>query len=354
MSTKLKTILLFSTLYCIFCSAQKNNLKPFFFQKMVIDTLFEDQISLRTLAIEGHTIWFAADQNRYGYYDVLKKEKVIKTMTNQNHKTEFRSCALTPDSFFALSIASPALLYKIDKYNETTHLVYQNTNEKVFFDSLQFWNTKEGIAFGDPITNHFSIILTRDGGKTWQELPKEVFPKNETDEGAFAASNTNIVIQGNNTWLVSGGKKARVYYSPNKGKSWQVFETPIVQGKTMTGIFSAAFYDSKIGCIAGGDYENPNQNTKNKALTTDGGKTWQLIGENKGPGYISCVQFIPKSNGKGLVTVGATGIHYSSDSGNSWQQISTDSSLYTLRFLNATTAIAAGKNKMIRIVFQSL
>ncbi|MGL5113541.1 MAG: WD40/YVTN/BNR-like repeat-containing protein, partial [Flavobacterium sp.] len=103
----------------------------------------------------------------------------------------------------------------------------------------------------------------------------------------------------------------------------------------------------------GGDYENPTQNTKNKALTTNGGKTWQLIGENSGPGYISCVQFIPKSKGKRLVTVGATGIHYSIDGGTSWQQISTDDSLYTLRFLNATTAIAAGKNKMVRIVFPS-
>jgi hypothetical protein len=31
-------------------------------------------------------------------------------------------------------------------------LVYQD-HEKVFFDSMQFWNNKEGIAMGDPIAD---------------------------------------------------------------------------------------------------------------------------------------------------------------------------------------------------------
>jgi hypothetical protein len=38
-------------------------------------------------------------------------------------------------------------------------------------------------------------------------------------------------------------------------------------------------------------------------LTTDGGKHG-IIAENQGFGYASCVQYVPKSNGKGLVSVG--------------------------------------------------
>jgi photosystem II stability/assembly factor-like uncharacterized protein len=53
----------------------------------------------------------------------------------------------------------------------------------------------------------------------------------------------------------------------------------------MTGFYSR-FYDSKIGFIAGGDYELRNQNFL--TLTTDGGKTWNLIAENQGFGT-SCV-----------------------------------------------------------------
>ena len=119
----------------------------------------------------------------------------------------------------------------------------------------------------------------------------------------------------------------------------------------MTGAFTADFYTTKIGIIAGGNYEQPNQNFQNKAITFNGGKTWKLIGENQGFGYSSCIQFIPKSGGKQLVSVGTNGVFYSSDYGANWKQFSTDSSFYTLRFLNKTTAIAAGKNKVVKITF---
>jgi hypothetical protein len=40
--------------------------------------------------------------------------------------------------------------------------------------------------------------------------PADKLPRTANGEAAFAASNTNIVIKGNNTWIVSGGMKARV------------------------------------------------------------------------------------------------------------------------------------------------
>jgi photosystem II stability/assembly factor-like uncharacterized protein len=180
---------------------------------------------------------------------------------------------------------------------------------------MQFWNDNEGIAVGDPIDNCFSIIITRDGGETWNKIPCDKLPKIVDGEAAFAASNTNIIIKDNHTWIVSGGKKTRVFYSPDKGISWSVYETPIVQGEAMTGIFTADFYNDKIGFIAGGNYEKPNQNFQNKALTTNGGKTWRLVSENQGFGYASCVQFVPNSNGKQMVSVGTSGLFYSKDKG---------------------------------------
>jgi photosystem II stability/assembly factor-like uncharacterized protein len=120
----------------------------------------------------------------------------------------------------------------------------------------------------------------------------------------------------------------------------------------MTGIFTADFYDYRTGFISGGNYEVLTQNVDNKAATRDGGKTWQLMAQNQGFGYASCVQYIPNSKGKELVSVGASGLFYSNDGGSNWKQFSTDGSLYTIRFLNASTAIAAGKNKLIRIHFK--
>jgi photosystem II stability/assembly factor-like uncharacterized protein len=281
-----------------------------------------------------------------------KNQKTESTIGTDKSKAEFRSIAQTTNNIFILNVSNPALLYKIPKDGSKAKLVYQENNEKVFYDSIQFWNDSEGIAIGDPLTNCFNIITTRDGGNSWNKIVCDKLPQLSEGEAAFAASNTNIVIKGNRTWIVSGGKKARVFYSPNKGNSWEVFDTPIIQGKTMTGIFTADFYDSQNGFIAGGNYELLNQNFGNKASSDDGGKIWNLRAENQGFGYASCVQYVPGSKGKALVVVGAAGLFCSSDSGNTWKQLSKDSSLFTIRFIDNYTAIAAGKNKMVRIVFK--
>ena len=323
------------------------------FKSVEIDTLFQDKVSIRAIVIDANKVWYAADNSKFGYYDLEKNKRTESNISIDKMKYEFRSIAQTSKNIFILSVSNPALLYKIAKEDSKVKLVYQENHKKVFYDCLQFWNDKEGIAVGDPTEDCLSIIVTRDGGNSWTKIPSGKLPKVGEGEAAFAASNTNIVIKGNKTWIVSGGKKARVFYSPDKGNSWEVFETPIIQGKTMTGIFTADFYDSKIGFIAGGNYEMLNQNFGNKASTKNGGKTWDLRAENQGFGYASCVQYVPNSNGKALVSVGASGLYYSADSGNSWKQLSTDSALYTIRFIDNHTAFAAGKNKMIRINFKN-
>ncbi|TRX00249.1 WD40/YVTN/BNR-like repeat-containing protein [Flavobacterium gawalongense] len=322
------------------------------FQSIQIDTLFQDKMSIRAILIDANKVWYAADESRFGFYDLEKDKKNENRIENDSLKFEFRSIAQTSSAVFILNVSNPALLYRISKDGSEIKLVYQENHEKVFYDSMQFWNDKEGIAIGDPISDCLSILITRDGGNSWNKIPSSKLPKVTDGEAAFAASNANIVTKGDKAWVVSGGKKARVFYSPDKGKTWEVYDTPIVQGKTMTGIFTADFYDFKKGFVAGGNYEVPEQNSGNKASTTNGGKTWKLITENQGFGYASCVQYVPNSNGTGLVSVGASGLYYSSDSGNSWKQLSADSSLFTIRFMDENTAIAAGKNKMIRLNFK--
>ncbi|UQD56551.1 oxidoreductase [Flavobacterium sp. K5-23] len=322
------------------------------FESVQVDTLFQDKISIRALVVDADKVWYAANNSRFGYFDLVKNKKVENNSIKDTLKREFRSIAQTQEYIFILNVSNPALLYKVSKKEGTLKLVYQEHHEKVFYDSMQFWNDKEGIAMGDPIGESLSIIITRDGGNSWNRIPSNKLPKVSAGEAAFAASNTNIVLKGNNAWIVSGGVKSRVFYSSDKGKNWEVYNTPIIQGKAMTGIFTADFYDAKNGFIAGGDYEVPIQNFTNKAITKDGGKTWELIGENQGFGYASCIQYVPDSKGKGLVSVGATGLHYSSDSGNSWKQLATDPGFFTIRFINDHTAIAAGHNKMVRIIFK--
>ena len=117
----------------------------------------------------------------------------------------------------------------------------------------------------------------------------------------------------------------------------------------MTGIFSVDFFDASVGMIFGGDWENQSDNRKNKSITTDGGKTWQLVADSEHPGYRSCVQYIPNTEGKGIISVGIPGISYSADGGNHWQGID-KAYFYTIRFTpQGNMAWLAGKNKIAKM-----
>ena len=336
---------------CISCKSGSSAIVQEF-KSVYVDTVLNDKISIRALLVDKNKIWYSGDKSRVGYYDFKTLTHLQKTISNTDSKLEFRSIAQNSKSIFIVNIENPATIFKVNKADVSFQKVYTENNEKAFYDSMNFWNDKEGIAMGDPTEDCLSIVITRDGGKTWKKTACKSLLKVANGEAAFAASNTNICIKGTNTWIVSGGKKARVFYSPDKGNSWQVFETPIVQGQAMSGIFTTDFYNDRIGVIAGGNYEIPNQNFQNKAITFDGGKTWRLIAENSGFGYASCIQFVPKSNGKQLVAVGTSGLYYSADGGNKWKQFLTDKTLYTIRFFDQNTAFAAGKDKIIRIEFK--
>jgi photosystem II stability/assembly factor-like uncharacterized protein len=77
-----------------------------------------------------------------------------------------------------------------------------------------------------------------------------------------------------------------------------------------------------------------------------------LIAENSGFGYASCIQYVPNSDGKQLVCVGMTGLYYSNDSAKNWNKILDNNDLFTLRFINENTAIAAGKNQLLKLIFK--
>ncbi len=311
------------------CSTMKNIPTKAAFEQV---QTFEIKSSIRAIEVlDEKTVWFAGSGGQYGFTEDAGVSWTIDSIKTDSLVPHFRSIARTKEAMFLLSIASPALLYKTVDKGKNWEVVYRENHPDIFYDSMAFWDDKEGIAMGDPTEGCLSVILTKDGGDSWQKIPCEQLPPTAEGEAAFAASNSNIALYGDNVWLVSGGKKARVFHSSDRGQTWAVYDTPIVQGGKMTGIFSTHFYDENTGIIFGGNWEKKEQQTKNKAITKDGGRTWQLVGEGQHPGYRSCVQYLPLGKGKQLLAIGSPGISYSQDGGNSWKTIS-DKGFYTVRF----------------------
>lgn len=328
---------------------KKQTENPIVFNNITIETLLKDSLlSIRAIdVLDKNSLSFAANKNTYGLYDAKTGKWLISKLNYDSLNLEFRAVANNNIDFFMLSVADPALLFKTGNSGKM-ELVYKEMHEQVFYDAMAFWNKNEGIAIGDQIDGCLSIIITRDGGATWHKIACENLPEALKNEGAFAASNTNIAIVENKTWVAT--TTGRVYFSPDKGNTWRVFNTPIVKAKDTEGIYSINFYDELQGFAIGGDYTKPDDSSANKIRTIDGGKTWELVAQNQSPGYRSCVQYVPNSNARALVAVGFKGIDFSNDGGTTWKHLS-DEGFYTIRFLNDTVAYAAGNGRICRLRF---
>ncbi len=349
MRIKIMLSVLLCSILLLSCS---KNYKPRTIESVTVQSFVIDSSSVRAIeVINDTTVWYAGAAGAYG--NITNTTLTQHRIANENDSTDtfyphFRSIAYNGNAIFALTVANPALVFRID--NATPEIKYQEEHPKVFYDSMTFFDAENGIAFGDPTASCPSVILTADGGNFWSKINCSDLPEIEEGEAAFAASNTNIAVVGSNAWLVTGGKKARVFHTPDKGKSWKVYNTPIVQGKPTTGIYSVDFYDENNGIIFGGDYTDKAGNIANKAITTDGGKTWTLVADGQAPGYISCVQYIPDTEGWELFTVSTEGIYFSNNKGYNWTKVS-DEGYYSIRFSNKNTAWLSGNNKIAKMTF---
>jgi photosystem II stability/assembly factor-like uncharacterized protein len=330
----------------LFFNVSAQEYQPRNITSIEIQNFKRDSTRIRAIqAVDGACVFYAGSRGNLGFTtNTGNTWTSIPIQFPDSILPNFRSLGFNGTDYFAITIENPALLYKISKGIAT--LKYQEMHEKVFYDTLTFFeDAVHGIAVGDPTADCASILTTEDRGETWHKIPCAKLPKILKGEAFFAASNTNIKTIGSTVWIASGGTAARILKSTDYGLTWEIYDTPIIQGIGPQEIYPIDFYDDKNGIIIGGDYSKPMGNVANKASTTDGGKTWTILANGKHPNYKSCVQYVPNTAGKEVFAVGKTGISYSKDGGNSWVEVSKER-YYTIQFTDKNTAWLGGDGKI--------
>jgi photosystem II stability/assembly factor-like uncharacterized protein len=214
----------------------------------------------------------------------------------------------------SIGTGSASRLYLTRAGGESWKLLFTNPDAGGFFDALAFWDPLHGIILGDPVSGHFVIFTTSDGGQSWS---RQQTPPALPDEGAFAASGTCLQVSGKKeAWFATGGPgAARVFHSRDAGKSWTVSTTPLSGTTKSSGIFSLVLDRNGRGLAVGGDYQKPQETERTIAITKDGGKNWMLPAAGHPGGYRSGATILP--NGQ-AIAVGTSGIDFSAGFGEIW------------------------------------
>lgn len=270
-------------------------------------------------------------------------------------KLDFRGVVAFDDRHALLMASGPgsaSRIYRTMDGGQSWSECYRGHRSEEFLDGLAFWDPQDGIAFGDPVDGRFQILTTSDGGAHWERLPSQVLPPALPGEHAFAAGNRALVVHGEgHAWFGTGGSAARVFHTPDRGRSWEVQLTPVRNGSAGQGIFALAFADYWHGVAVGGDDREEGAGVLAAAWTADGGKDWKIVQDSPPSGFRSAVVFLPGgSGGRRLLAAGPQGCDLSADGGLHWQPFSADGFHCLSRAADGTLWAAGAEGRVARLL----
>ena len=186
------------------------------------------------------------------------------------------------------------------------------------------------IYFIDELTGfagcYSNFYRTTDGGYTWNKISLNMAPR----DIAFMNHNVGIAV----------GKGGRIVKTVDSGETWSV-----VNGNVGVTLNSVDFINESVGFIAGDGGV--------VLKTADGGKSWEHLYTHVGAReWLNSVCLTTEYVGYAL---GFHKIHYTSDSGNTWESSDeiTDNRLYSFDFVDEKTGYAVGSMGTILKIYSN-
>ena len=225
--------------------------------------------------------------------------------------------------------------------------VFQMENEQGFIDAVQFWENGQGLVYGDATDSLAFILKTTDFGRSWVRIPTAPFAKK--GEGGFASSGSNILTEaGGKAWIATGANgSARVFYTADYGRSWEVKSTPMVTGE-FAGLTAIKKSNNKLW-ITGGDFAISDQQLENVFYSESNGENWKALPDHQTPGSFYGMAVTDYLENEFVLVCGPKGAEIWLGDQGKWKTLS-DDDIWTATFIDSQTALMAGRNgKMYKV-----
>lgn len=281
--------------------------------------------SLRGLStVDGNTMWSSGTHGTFLWTGNGGAEWRVGTVPGAG-SLDFRDVhAVSLDTAYLMAAGQDtARIYKTTDRGQHWTLQHEDTSKGAFLDAIAFFDSRHGLALGDPVNGHFTMLETRDGGAHWRHLDAASLPAALPGEAAFAASGTALVTCGSrDAWFGTGGARvARIFATHDAGRSWTVSDTPIRAGDAAAGVFALACRNARQGIVVGGNYAHPDSGAVSVAYTSDAGTTWIATTASSATAYLSGVAYLDPSDGRRIIGVGTGGTALSIDGGRTWTRL---------------------------------
>lgn len=163
-------------------------------------------------------------------------------------------------------------IYKTTDGGETWARQESAFNEGTSFaNNVHFWDTNNGFAQGDVLPNgEFEVYTTTDGGTTWNVVAGDKLP----DPIAGETGGYTYCYDATDDLIAFGTNKGRLYYSKDKGATWEVTNPSAISDLNILEL-----HDANNWIVGESSGEQPNT-VYTYMITADGGQTWEdLYGE---------------------------------------------------------------------------
>ena len=275
-------------------------------------------VSDRVIWVSGHAATYARTVDGGATWQAARVPGADTTL-------QFRDVyAVDANTAWLMSAGNGAAsrIYRTTDGGGTWNLQFTNPDQRAFYDCMDFWDARRGVAVSDAVDGKLVILVTADGGGHWTH-PAHM-PDAHEGEGGFAASGTCLVARpGGHAWIGTGNNPtARVLHSTDYGATWTADSTPLPSGNA-AGITSVSFRDERNGLVFGGNVGSNDARGDVVAVTHDGGATWTLGGRPPFPGAIFGGTWVPGARTPTAVAVGPRGSAWSGDGGATWSALDT-------------------------------